>query len=296
MSFIYLFLLFILCFFLQTIPIQAQEKAEPVKTIHGSEDYAFSYPTSLFLDYSSKRVYAADGGRNVLLLFDKDLEFLADFDNDGQMETPLSSVKDSKGRFYVSEAGSRRLMFFDLDAEVSKPLELGEGVVPGPLSIDKKDNLYVINRIKGSIFKFSTDGTVTSEIQVQGKQLRFTDVWVGEDGMVYGVDPIARQVFVFDQSGKLLLSFGKKGDKKGELLFPVSVCTTENIIMVVDSHRKKVLSFDKQGRFITEFGNDGLDAGQLSSPIFVRVDWEKRIFVINRDPPKIEVFRLSPEK
>jgi hypothetical protein len=287
------FLLFFLALsFLPAYPAQAAHKAEPVITIHGSTDYGFSHPTSLFMDFINKRIYAVDGGKNILLLFNNNLEFLADFDNEGELQTPISTVKDSKGRFYIVEAGKGRLMFFDLDAEVSRPLDLGEKVIPGSLTIDDEDNIYVVNRLKSNIFKFSSDLMIPSEISLQEQQLRLTDIWIDGEGRLYSVDPIARKVFVFNQQGRLLLSFGEKGAGKGKLLFPVSVSTFGNLILVVDAHRKKVISFDENGRFVFEFGHDGIGDGQLSSPTFVRADWEGRIYVINRDPPKIEVFRF----
>jgi hypothetical protein len=201
-------------------------------------------------------------------------------------------VKDSKGRFYIVEAGKGRLMFFDLDSEVSRPLDIGEGVIPGSISIDMEDNIFVVDRVKNSLYKLSWDGQVSYEIKVRGQQSRFSDIWVDKEGTLYSVDPMARKVYVFDQQGEILLSFGEKGIGEGKLLFPLSVSTFGDLIMVVDAHRKKVLSFDKKGRFIFEFGHDGISDGQLSSPIFVRADWEGRIYVINRYPPKIEVFRL----
>jgi len=274
--------------------IYAEQKVEPLASISGA-DSPLKMPVSIFLDRVKKRIYIADAEDNSLLLFSDELRYLAKFTNNNQLLAPTSLIKDLNGKFYVVEGTRGRVMFFDIKAKLSKPILLKGLEFPGYLALGPGGKVYLADRVTGRIFIMTDEASLNDEIQISLKGMTMTDLWIGEGGKIYIADPIARKVHIFNQKGGYFNSFGKKGKEEGEFLFPVSVCTGYGKIFVADSHRHKILIFDSAGRFLHEFGREGFEEGMLNYPIKVRVDWQRRIFVINRGTRKVEVFRLSKD-
>lgn len=78
------------------------------------------------------------------------------------------------------------------------------------------------------------------------------DVEVDKWGNIYVLDQKMSRVMKFDEKGRLIHKFGKKGQGPGEFEFPEAmVLDSERMIYVLSSG--KVLEFDENGRFIHQF-------------------------------------------
>jgi hypothetical protein len=84
------------------------------------------------------------------------------------------------------------------------------------------------------------------------------DIETGPDGRIYVADVNARQIHVFDPSGKPILSFGRKGQGPGEFDYPHAVAVTATRLFVKD-RGNRILTFDTAGLFSGQF--------RLSRPI-----------------------------
>jgi len=78
------------------------------------------------------------------------------------------------------------------------------------------------------------------------------DVEVDKWGNIYVLDQKMSRVTKFDEDGKFILKFGKKGQGPGEFEFPEAiVLDSERMIYMLSSGR--VLKFDENGRFTHQF-------------------------------------------
>ena len=75
------------------------------------------------------------------------------------------------------------------------------------------------------------------------------------------------RVQVFSSNGTYLRSFGRKGNKQGELNYPSGITLHEtNNIIVVDSNNHRVQLFSEQGEYLSQLGGKGILDHQLGYP------------------------------
>ena len=104
------------------------------------------------------------------------------------------------------------------------------------------------------------------------------------------------RVQVFSSDGTYLRSFGRKGDKQGELNFPAGIAFDKNsrsIVVVVDSNNHRVQLFNDQGEYLSQFGGEGNLDHQLKSPLGLSVDRNENIIVADKGNKVIKTFSPS---
>jgi DNA-binding beta-propeller fold protein YncE len=111
-----------------------------------------------------------------------------------------------------------------------------------------------------------------------------SDVAVSKEGLIYVVDGTNHKIKVFNQKGKFMFSFGRKGSREGELLFPLGIGIGDSgNIYIADSGNHRVQIFTKSGSYLNHFtiqpGN-----GVPSDPTDVAVNEEgNRVYVVDND-------------
>ncbi len=72
-------------------------------------------------------------------------------------------------------------------------------------------------------------------------------------------DAMNHRIQVFTSNGQFLRMFGKYGDSKGELKFPIAVAVDMNgFAFVSDLLNKRIVMFDPTGRFVTQYSKKKL--------------------------------------
>jgi hypothetical protein len=131
---------------------------------------------------------------------------------------------------------------------------------------------------------------------------------------IWVVDRASRMVVKFDQSGKVLLTLGRRLEAVGELgssgVFgrasgpPGSGVPGDNFnqptdvawdsagnIFVSDGYgNARVAKFDKNGKFVKSWGATGADHGQFNIPHSVAVDARGDVYVADMGNQRIQVF------
>jgi len=131
---------------------------------------------------------------------------------------------------------------------------------------------------------------------------------------IWVVDRASRMVVKFDQSGKVLLTLGRRLEAVGELgssgVFgrasgpPGSGVPGDNFnqpldvawdaagnIFIPDGYgNARVAKFDKNGKFIKSWGATGAEAGQFNIPASIAVDARGNVYVADMGNQRIQVF------
>lgn len=121
-----------------------------------------------------------------------------------------------------------------------------------------------------------------------------SDISVSNQGLIYVVDGVNNKIKVFNQNGKFIFSFGRKGSESGEFLFPLGIyIDNSGKIYVADSGNHRVQVFTSNGSFITQIRIPSKD-GNPSDPTDVAVDESRnRFYVVDNNNHYILVYDLS---
>jgi DNA-binding beta-propeller fold protein YncE/tetratricopeptide (TPR) repeat protein len=84
---------------------------------------------------------------------------------------------------------------------------------------------------------------------------------------IYIADSDAHRVVVLDLAGKVIQSWGKKGDQAGQFKSPSGIVVDEQgSVYVVDGDNGRIQVFDGKGVFLRSFGSRGSGPKQFSDP------------------------------
>ena len=125
-----------------------------------------------------------------------------------------------------------------------------------------------------------------------GEQQTFSRPWgvaVNERDEIAVTDVNKHRVQVFSINGDYLRSFGIKGSKQGELVFPTGIAFDNGNMIVTDTGNHRVQLFSEQGVYLSQFGGEG----QLHHRHALFVDSDGNIIVTDRDNQLIKIFSLS---
>jgi len=93
------------------------------------------------------------------------------------------------------------------------------------------------------------------------------------------------------EDGKLLFTFGKRGDKEGEFNFPYSAAVDKDgNIYIVDSGNFRVQVFDPEGKHMFSFGSVGLEPGSFARPKGIALDSDGNIYVVDATFSNFQIF------
>jgi DNA-binding beta-propeller fold protein YncE len=132
---------------------------------------------------------------------------------------------------------------------------------------------------------------VTHQFDIKHKLKEPSDVAVSRSGRIYVVDGVNNRVVVFNQEGRQIFSFGKKGAQKGRFLFPLGIhVDSAGNVYVADSGNHRVQLFNSSGGYKAQIKIPPRD-GVPSDPVDIAVDEvRKRIYVADNDNHQILVY------
>jgi peptidylamidoglycolate lyase len=112
---------------------------------------------------------------------------------------------------------------------------------------------------------------------------------------VWVTDVAWHQVFKFSHDGRLLLTLGergKPGDDSSHFNRPTDVAVArDGSFYVSDGYgNSRVLKFAADGKFLFQWGTKGKEPGQLDLPHGIALDAAGRVFVVDRQNARVQVF------
>jgi sugar lactone lactonase YvrE len=182
---------------------------------------------------------------------------------------------DSKDRVYVFQRSPvAQMMVFDRDGKLLSTWGEGKFLHPHGVWVSPSDELYLTDRDAHTVSKWTLDGTNLQTWGTHGQAgapgapfNQPTKAMLAGDGEMYVSDGYGQhRVHRFGKDGKLISSWGEKGEGDGPFALPHDVWIDEkDQVLICDRENKRVQLFDRAGKFTGQWRD-------LKSPmqIFVR--------------------------
>lgn len=178
----------------------------------------------------------------------------------------------------------------------SRGVGVGEFNKPRSLSLDRQDNLYVVD-MTGRVQKFSPEGKFLLSWQMPQTTLgKPKGMSCDKDGNVVVLEPHYQRVNHFSPAGKLVAQWGVHGTNAGQLTLPRSVAVDSHGDIFVSEYTvvDRVQEFSPDGKkLLNIFGQPGMGRGEFNRAEGMGIDAADRLYVADSCNHRIQVF--SPE-
>ena len=262
--------------------------------------------SNMYFDSRFKELYVVDLGANRVLSFDTNGMPRQNMKNFGKVKNPVSVTQDSQGNIYIADVAQPLIVVLNYFGAVKGYLDLSsldttskESIRIKKIVMDNKDRLLVAENKGNRIFVLdSLDGKLLHQYGgAEDKEVHFkaiTDMILDDHDNLLVLDSGKNQVMILNPEGQLIRSFGKSGSSPYTLGL-ASGLTWDNDrkwIIVTDSARHEVLFFDQYGECFFEFGGLGRGIGYFYFPRGAAIDSNQRIYILEPDVARIQVFQI----
>jgi DNA-binding beta-propeller fold protein YncE len=210
------------------------------------------------------------------------------------LQRPQTGVVDDAGRVLVTDVSRNAVFVFD---EAAGKLDVWDQAsktrrfaAPIGIALGRDRQLLVADAELGRVFRLGPDGAPLGDF---GAGLLVRPTGIARDaqrGRIYVADTHAHDIKVFDDDGKLLATWGRRGNGPGELNYPTHLSFSDGVLIVCDSLNARVQVFDSEGRATLRFGERGLYVGNLVRPKGVAADDEGNLYVVESMHDTLLVF------
>ncbi|KAL5496613.1 hypothetical protein EMCRGX_G012931 [Ephydatia muelleri] len=114
-------------------------------------------------------------------------------------------------------------------------------------------------------------------------------VAIHDNGDIY-VGSLDNCIYVFDPTGQLKNTIGRKGSGDGQFTSPCGVSIKGNELYVADTDNHRVQKLTSSGRFLHKFGQKGSGQGQFNGPVAVILDSNSKMIVSDCYNDRIQIF------
>lgn len=218
----------------------------------------------------------------------------------GQGETPVvlqrpqTGVVDPEGRILVTDVSRNAVFVFD---EARGRLEVWDQagarqrfVAPIGVALGRDGEVLVTDAELGRVFRLDRQGQPLGDFGHDVLERPTGIVRDPANQRIFVVDTQAHDVKVFDDDGRLIDRWGRRGDGPGELNFPTHAAFSDGHLIVSDTMNARVQVFDGDGQPTLRFGERGLYVGNLVRPKGVAADDEGNLYVVESMHDTLLVF------
>jgi DNA-binding beta-propeller fold protein YncE len=219
-------------------------------------DGALRMPLNVTVD-SEGACYVADAGRDQVVVFDKNGNYLSAIGKQGEMKP--RDVAVGNGRIYIADL--------------------------------QKHNVHVLDKgTRNELFTVPRNGDETNKAHALFTP---TNLALDSKGNLYVSDSGAFRVQIYDADGKFVRSVGEMGDAPGQFARVKGIAVDrDNRLYAADAMSQVIQVFNDEGKPLTWFGEPGTDSHIQNLPAKVVVDYEDVPFFEKFASPKFKVEHL----
>ncbi|HXD43401.1 MAG TPA: 6-bladed beta-propeller [Ramlibacter sp.] len=210
------------------------------------------------------------------------------------LQRPQSGVVDGSGRVLVTDVSRNAVFVFD---EAGGKLDVWDRATaterfaaPIGIALGRNGELLVADAELGRVFRLGPDGAPLGAFGAGVLNRPTGIVRDGQRARIYVADTRAHDIKVFDDDGRLLATWGRRGEGAGELNSPTHLALSDGMLIVCDALNARVQGFDSEGHPALRFGERGLYVGNLVRPKGVAADDEGNVYVVESMHDTLLVF------
>lgn len=191
----------------------------------------------------------------------------------------------------------------------SKGDKPGEFYSPISIAVNRKDEVFVTDLNNARVQRFSTAGEFLSVFELPldappRKSCIIGGLAVDENDQIYLAFMNQHRIGVYDQSGKLIREWGKRGTEDGEFHQPGGIVLAGGgIVYIADQCNHRIQKFTINGKFLGKWGEHGSQPGEFGGvehagsrfggPHFLAMDSQGRLYTTEGVAGRVQQF--SPD-
>jgi 4-amino-4-deoxy-L-arabinose transferase-like glycosyltransferase len=193
------------------------------------------------------RVYVVDPELDSVLVFSSEGRLAERWGEGWGLFDPRGVDLDLEGNVYVANTGANVIVKVSAGGQVLRSYgKTGTG--PGALSqptdvaVDDQGNLYIVDTENERIQVLNREGEYLREWSISAANTFDSPhiVW-GRQGLLFLTDPEMGWVYVYDQNGRLVTSWGGKGSHGGQFSKPVGIGYDQRVsVYVADTYNHRI--------------------------------------------------------
>lgn len=215
---------------------------------------------------------------------------------EGWLAAPLGLFFDAAQReIYVADTDGRMIGIFD---EKGAPLfAFGAGLLEAPFAVavdPREHHIYVLDQGRARVRAFSYRGAPLADLKLPGldgrKDVVLSALHVDGRGWLYVAENKLSEVYVYDESRKLVARFGTVGYDRGQFIAISGITTDAESVYVLDQVGTAVQVFDRRGRYLRGWGEHAVGPEAFSLPSGIAVAPSGKVFVADALRHEVKVF------
>ena len=167
------------------------------------------------------------------------------------------------------------------------------------IAVDAKDQIWTLNRGNMPVQVYRQDGKL---VKAWGEGLfkLAHQIRIDHEGSVWIANANSHVVQKFTPAGQLLLTLGtpdEPGEDETHMNRPtdMAISPTGDVFVADGYGNNRIVHFDSRGRFVKAWGKHGIHAGELNLPHAIAMDSRGRLYVVERNNVRIQVFDQNGE-
>ena len=213
-----------------------------------------------------------------------------------QISYPIKTEINSRGEIYTLDRRQRSIIRLTPAGECRgylQPVGLPSptAYVPRSFTIDKNDNIYILDILSERVLILDPAGRYVRQIKFPKKYGPFSDLTVDFKGTVLLLDGVDGVVF---SAGKNSASFSRLTSSLKEYVrFPASLTTDDRgRIYLVDRNGGSIIILGLDGSFIGRQSGMGWKEGSLNYPAQMCINNKGEVFIADTRNHRIQIFAV----
>jgi sugar lactone lactonase YvrE len=201
------------------------------------------------------------------------------------LQRPQSGVVDEEGRILVTDVSRGAVFVFDEKAGQLDVWEFAQGfrrfASPSGIALGPEGRVFVADADLRRVVLLDREGKGSGIVGPDQLQRPTGLAWDAAASLLYVADTEAHQIKVFDLTGRLVRTLGRRGEGPGEFNYPTYLALARDGLVVSDTMnaRIQVLPLEEGGHPLV-FGRRGTRVGDFVRPKGVAVDGEDNLYAV----------------